>query len=85
MTTASATKTSTLRTAIKTLSWRVFAGIDSFVVFAASSVYFSSGGDVKLAACSALSAVALEFATKFVWFFLHEKLWETDLVNSWFS
>jgi uncharacterized membrane protein len=73
-----------LRTAVKTVSWRVFAGVDSFTVFAASAVYFGHG-DLKVAFAAAASAVGLEAATKVVWFFLHEKLWETEKVNKWFN
>lgn len=47
-----AIQTSTARTAIKTLSWRVFAGLDSFVIISASSIYFGTG-DMKLACASA--------------------------------
>jgi uncharacterized membrane protein len=72
------------RTAVKTISWRVFAGIDSFVVFSASSVYFGTG-DLKLAAASALSAVGLEAITKIGWFFLHERLWDSEFINNLFN
>lgn len=77
-------KASTARIAVKTVSWRAFAAVDSFVVFAASSIYFGSG-DLKMAATAALSAVGLEAITKVGWFFLHEKVWESETMREWFK
>jgi uncharacterized membrane protein len=73
-----------LRLAVKTVSWRVFAAADSFVVFAASAAYFGNG-DLKTAATAALGAVGVEALSKLGWYFLHEKAWETEKINKWFK
>jgi uncharacterized membrane protein len=73
-----------LRTAAKTVSWRVFAGVDSFVVFAGSAFLFGNG-DIKTAATAALGAVGVEALSKLGWYFLHEKAWESEKINRWFN
>lgn len=58
-------RSSSLRSVLKTLSWRVTASIDTFLI-----AWFVTG------APTLGGAIALgEVLTKIVWYYLHERAW----------
>ncbi len=69
-----------LRTAIKTVSWRVFAAVDTFVV-STVAITLVSGGNYRTAAVAAVSTVGFEAITKIAWFYAHERLWESKTLS----
>lgn len=67
-----------LKSATKAVTWRVFAGMDTFACTLA--VTWMAGGDPATAVGAAFGVVGLEAATKLGWFYAHERAWE-----SWFG
>jgi len=63
------------KTAAKTVSWRLFGALDTFALS-----FFLTG---KVGAAGAL--VALELATKSIWFYGHERIWESSWVTKFFG
>lgn len=53
------------RSILKAVSWRVLGTLDTFVIS-----WFVTGR-----AALAGSIAGLEFATKIVWYYLHERIW----------
>lgn len=55
-----------MRSVVKTLSWRIIAGLDTFAIS-----WFVTG---KL--LSAATIIGVEALTKMLWYYLHERGWD---------
>jgi len=63
-----------VKTLAKTVSWRFFAGLDTFAV--ALFATHMAGGEAHVAVAAALGVVGMEAVTKMGWYYLHERAWE---------
>ena len=65
-----------LKTATKTVSWRLVGALDTFALS-----YVLSGGKFG----AAVSLVGLEVLTKSIWFYGHERVWEAAFLSKLFG
>lgn len=64
-----------VRSALKSFTWRVFAGLDTFTL-----TFF-----VTHHVGAAVGVVGMEFVTKYVWYYAHERVWTLPIMTKFFS